>query len=90
LYQTEDFEMSDEQKTAEIIPFPGLTRHNLDANDMLKFLAEDDAPLEMLVCVAMTPDGEIMVATSQTHDGDTMMLLTRAQDTVISKYRYDN
>jgi hypothetical protein len=87
----EYFKMSDKptKKTADIIPFPGLTRHDLDPNQMLEYLAQDSMPLEMLVCVAMTPDNELMVATSQTHDGDTLMLLKRGADEVINKYRYE-
>jgi hypothetical protein len=74
------------QETAEIINFPGYTRHNISPKQLMKSLVEVDVPLDMVTVVAMDEEGQLFVATSRPHDGDTLMLLKRAEQAVMEKY----
>ena len=81
-------------KSAKIIPFPGVTPPYEDGGSDLAGNFNDSMrsfpPLESLVCIAVTEDGEILVCSSQTEDSDTVMLLERGKDVILDSYRVDN
>lgn len=70
----------------DIVDFPGVTRLDLDPDDVLSNIGKEFS-LAMCTVVGVTEDGETFVFTSQSHDGDTLMMLERGKDLMMENYR---